>query len=306
MPIRYSYRDIKKMTKGLKWNLGKEVMALFSKDNFEVVVTWPSRCWTRLTPMVSDFGLAKLYKNYSIVSLTAARGTTGYMAPDSSIRICTTKEEMKLARKMMIVGLWCIQTKPSDRPSMNKVVEMLEGDEQDLELPQKPYLYPQDLPAIDDYNHSTSRPRSKSSSQPAMSKYVEMLEGEEQELVLPHKPFLRAQDSPTIDKVLAITYLGAMSYFLEMEKLSKNDAAEKTEEGTYRSLIGHLMSLTTTRPNINYVARALSRFMHYATGSEKPEVVAQSIAEAEFIAANAAVKQALWLRKMLIDLQFMQ
>ena len=35
------------------------------------------------TPKVSDFGLAKLYlANDSIVSLTAARGTLGYMAPE--------------------------------------------------------------------------------------------------------------------------------------------------------------------------------------------------------------------------------
>ncbi|KAL7000649.1 hypothetical protein U1Q18_001802 [Sarracenia purpurea var. burkii] len=35
------------------------------------------------TPKVSDFGLAKLYPtNNSIISLTAARGTMGYMAPE--------------------------------------------------------------------------------------------------------------------------------------------------------------------------------------------------------------------------------
>ncbi|XP_054808557.1 rust resistance kinase Lr10-like isoform X2 [Prosopis cineraria] len=67
-----------------------------------------------------------------------------------------TEEEMELARKMMIVGLWCIQTKPSDRPSMNKVVEMLEGEENDLEMPQKPYLYPQDISTVDVSNHSSS------------------------------------------------------------------------------------------------------------------------------------------------------
>ncbi|KAI9074571.1 hypothetical protein K1719_043412 [Acacia pycnantha] len=67
-----------------------------------------------------------------------------------------TEEEMELARKMMIVGLWCIQTKPEDRPSMNKVVDMLEGEENDLEMPQKPYLYPQDLPNVDVSNHSSS------------------------------------------------------------------------------------------------------------------------------------------------------
>ncbi|XP_030549133.2 rust resistance kinase Lr10-like [Rhodamnia argentea] len=38
---------------------------------------------TNFTPKVSDFGLAKLYPtDHSIVSLTAARGTLGYMAPE--------------------------------------------------------------------------------------------------------------------------------------------------------------------------------------------------------------------------------
>ncbi|KAK2453279.1 rust resistance kinase Lr10 [Trifolium repens] len=45
-------------------------------------------------------------------------------------------------KKMFIVALWCIQLKPIDRPSMNKVVEMLEGDIENIEIPPKPLLYP--------------------------------------------------------------------------------------------------------------------------------------------------------------------
>ncbi|MCI10100.1 gag-pol polyprotein, partial [Trifolium medium] len=37
--------------------------------------------------------------------------------------------------------------------------------------------------------------------------------------------------------------------------------------------------------------------------SKKQEVIAQSTAEAEFIAANATVNQAIWIRKILVDLQ---
>ncbi|XP_050251039.1 LEAF RUST 10 DISEASE-RESISTANCE LOCUS RECEPTOR-LIKE PROTEIN KINASE-like 2.4 isoform X2 [Quercus robur] len=149
-------------------------------------------------PKVSDFGLAKLYPaNNSIVSLTAARGTLGYIAPElfykniggvsykadvysfgmlllemasrrknmnafadhsSQIYFPTwvydqfskgkdieiedaTEEEKKIAKKMIIVALWCIQMKPSDRPSMNKVVEMLEGEvECSQQMPSKPFL----------------------------------------------------------------------------------------------------------------------------------------------------------------------
>ncbi|ESW33173.1 hypothetical protein PHAVU_001G048800 [Phaseolus vulgaris] len=152
-------------------------------------------------PKVSDFGLAKLYPiDNNIVTMTATRGTIGYMAPelfykniggishkadvysfgmllmemaskrknlnphaDHSSQIYfplwiydhiregedvdvenVTEEENKIAKKMIIVALWCIQLKPNDRPSMNKVVKMLEGDIEELEIPPKPILFPED------------------------------------------------------------------------------------------------------------------------------------------------------------------
>ncbi|KAF5462906.1 hypothetical protein F2P56_018873 [Juglans regia] len=148
-----------------------------------------------LKPKVSDFGLAKLYLvEDSIVPLTHARGTFGYMAPEmlykniggvsykadvysfgmllmemvsrrknlnasaehlSQIYFHTwiydqfhneknieiqdaTEDERKICKKMMIVALWCIQMKPTDCPSMNKVVKMLEGDVECLQVPLKP------------------------------------------------------------------------------------------------------------------------------------------------------------------------
>ncbi|GMY24337.1 LEAF RUST 10 DISEASE-RESISTANCE LOCUS RECEPTOR-LIKE PROTEIN KINASE-like 2.4 [Fagus crenata] len=51
-----------------------------------------------------------------------------------------TDVEEETTRKMILVSLWCIQTNPSDRPSMNKVVEMLEGSLHSLQIPPKPYL----------------------------------------------------------------------------------------------------------------------------------------------------------------------
>lgn len=39
---------------------------------------------------------------------------------------------------------------------------------------------------------------------------------------------------------------------------------------------------------------------------KKQEIVAQSTAEAEFVAATTAVNQALWLRKLLCDLNLKQ
>ncbi|XP_054777309.1 rust resistance kinase Lr10-like [Prosopis cineraria] len=144
-------------------------------------------------PKISDFGLAKLDPaDKSIVSLTAARGTMGYMAPEllykniggishkadvysfgmmlmemagrrknydivqnswqtyfakwvhdqfeeTILKNNATEEEKKIAQKLITVAFSCIQLSPSDRPSMSRVVEMLQGDVEASEiLPPEP------------------------------------------------------------------------------------------------------------------------------------------------------------------------
>ncbi|KAK4485332.1 hypothetical protein RD792_007969 [Penstemon davidsonii] len=136
-----------------------------------------------LNPKVADFGLAKLCsKEQSVVTMTAARGTIGYIAPevfsrnfgkvsyksdiysfgmllldlvggrknfqaeaqDSSqvyfpewmynqlnkgedIEIQIENEnESDIVKRLIIVGLWCIQWYPVDRPSTKVVIQMLE------------------------------------------------------------------------------------------------------------------------------------------------------------------------------------
>ncbi|CAL5206533.1 unnamed protein product [Lathyrus oleraceus] len=173
-------------------------------------------------PKVSDFGLAKLYPvNDSIVPLTAARGTLGYMAPelfykniggvsykadvysfgmllmemagkrknsnpnaerssqhyfpfwiydqfkqekDIDIMENVSEEGVTVAKKMFMVALWCIQLKPSERPSMNKVVEMLEGKTESLELPPRPSFYPNESYKHHDEMNSDQTSWSDSSS----------------------------------------------------------------------------------------------------------------------------------------------
>jgi chitinase len=47
--------------------------------------------------------------------------------------ISSSNDNMEvLVRKMIIVGLWCIQSKPADRPSMGEVLEMLDSNCADL------------------------------------------------------------------------------------------------------------------------------------------------------------------------------
>ncbi|GAY64605.1 hypothetical protein CUMW_234810, partial [Citrus unshiu] len=148
-------------------------------------------------PKVSDFGLAKFHpKENDFVSISATRGTIGYLAPelisrnfgtvscksdvygfgmvllemaggrrnsnmnatrsskayfpswvydqlnkggDLELRNVTEIESM-IARKLCMIGLWCIQVKAADRPSMKKVLEMLEGSIDDLQMPPKPFF----------------------------------------------------------------------------------------------------------------------------------------------------------------------
>ena len=144
---------------------------------------------------ISYFGLAKLCsKEQSVVSMTIARGTMGYIAPEVLSRnfgnvsyksdvysfemlllemvsgrknVDTTAENPSevyfpkwiynhlnqgeelhirikenkdgtIAKKLAIVGLWCIQWYSIDCPSMKIQVQMLEGDDS-LTMPPNPF-----------------------------------------------------------------------------------------------------------------------------------------------------------------------
>ncbi|XP_021772675.1 LEAF RUST 10 DISEASE-RESISTANCE LOCUS RECEPTOR-LIKE PROTEIN KINASE-like 2.5 [Chenopodium quinoa] len=149
-------------------------------------------------PKISDFGLAQLCPpKKSMISMSEARGTIGYIAPEVFCRnfggishksdvysygmmlidlVCGRKiptnevqhdnselyfpewiysrfepvheaavdgiednDKNELERKMILVSLWCIQAYPSNRPPMNRVVEMLEGPFEVLQMPPKPH-----------------------------------------------------------------------------------------------------------------------------------------------------------------------
>jgi serine/threonine protein kinase len=145
-------------------------------------------------PKISDFGHAKLCsKDQSVVSMTTARGTMGYIAPEVFSRsfgnvsykadvysfgmllleiiggrknvdveentsqvyfpewiynLMEQKEDLQvfiendrdaiIAKKLAIVGLWCIQWHPGDRPSMKGAIQMLEGGD-NLTMPPNPF-----------------------------------------------------------------------------------------------------------------------------------------------------------------------
>ncbi|XP_068660477.1 PR5-like receptor kinase [Aristolochia californica] len=59
---------------------------------------------------------------------------------DLELEGVVTEEDEKIARKMIIVGLWCTQMDPASRPSMDKVLEMLEGNGEAMQMPPRPPL----------------------------------------------------------------------------------------------------------------------------------------------------------------------
>ncbi|KAH9657443.1 Integrase catalytic domain-containing protein [Citrus sinensis] len=112
----------------------------------------------------------------------------------------------------------------------------------------------------------------------------------------------------------------------QKNKFCKEDGAKKVDERLYRSLIGCLMCLTATRPDIMHAVSLLSSdwagcvddmrstsgyCFSFGSGifsgcSKKQEVVAQSTAEVEYVATAAAVNQAIWIRKLMKDLHIEQ
>ncbi|VAH38234.1 unnamed protein product [Triticum turgidum subsp. durum] len=56
-----------------------------------------------------------------------------------------TPEGKEKVRQLAIVALWCIQWNPRNRPSMTKVINMLLGSLQDLQMPPKPFVPSENL-----------------------------------------------------------------------------------------------------------------------------------------------------------------
>ncbi|XP_031116753.1 LEAF RUST 10 DISEASE-RESISTANCE LOCUS RECEPTOR-LIKE PROTEIN KINASE-like 2.1 [Ipomoea triloba] len=73
---------------------------------------------------------------------------------DFSLEGIIDEEDKEMAMKMMLVSLWCIQMNPADRPSIRKVVEMLEGSIDSLQIPPKPHF----CPATDEFPQQSSTP----------------------------------------------------------------------------------------------------------------------------------------------------
>ncbi|KAK6152868.1 hypothetical protein DH2020_012507 [Rehmannia glutinosa] len=104
---------------------------------------------------ISDFGLAKLCKKkQSLLSVIGMSGTIGYIAPKMFSRnfgVVLHKLDV-YSYGMMVLEMDGANkfTNPSDRPWISKVVEMLEGRLQSIQIPPKPVLFvPNTLPVLE-------------------------------------------------------------------------------------------------------------------------------------------------------------
>ena len=51
------------------------------------------------------------------------------------------EKDFEIAKKLAIVGLWCTQWCPMNRPSMKDVVLMLEGEKNNVTIPPNPFAF---------------------------------------------------------------------------------------------------------------------------------------------------------------------
>ncbi|VAH72176.1 unnamed protein product [Triticum turgidum subsp. durum] len=65
-------------------------------------------------------------------------------------------EMHELERKLCIVGLWCIQMRSLDRPTMSEAIEMLEGGADGLQMPSRPFFCDEGRTHVDDSYHLSS------------------------------------------------------------------------------------------------------------------------------------------------------
>ncbi|KAM3197028.1 hypothetical protein ACQJBY_072604 [Aegilops geniculata] len=61
-----------------------------------------------------------------------------HFAEDEALQVCdVTSETAKIARKVSIIGMWCIQVLPMYRPTITRVLEMFERRLDELDMPPK-------------------------------------------------------------------------------------------------------------------------------------------------------------------------
>ncbi|CAM0878583.1 unnamed protein product [Alopecurus aequalis] len=125
-------------------------------------------------PKVADFGLAKLFgmlllemasgrRNANPNTATSSQSYYPSWAYDQLTQLGEADEIVPVAanmheleKKLCVVGLWCIQMRARDRPSMSEVMEMLEAGADGLQMPSRPFFCDEGHVHVEDSYRLTS------------------------------------------------------------------------------------------------------------------------------------------------------
>nr|GEV97206.1 putative ribonuclease H-like domain-containing protein [Tanacetum cinerariifolium] len=102
-------------------------------------------------------------------------------------------------------------------------------------------------------------------------------------------------------KKFSFTDVKTASTPMETQKpLLKDEDGEEVDVHLYRSMIGSLMYLTSSKPDIMFAVCACARYQ-VNLKCKKQTVVANSITKAEYVAASSCCGQVLWIQNQLLD-----
>ncbi|RYR11861.1 hypothetical protein Ahy_B04g069377 [Arachis hypogaea] len=118
------------------FNLSTKITGIDSLMKNRLLLEWPKPNCT----VCEASGKQCMLKNNgsNAASVECYGSITGPMLTKKILFYIADEHDIKIARKIAIVGLWCIKWDPSNRPSAKTLVKMLESDGDKLTVPSNP------------------------------------------------------------------------------------------------------------------------------------------------------------------------
>nr|TKS04640.1 hypothetical protein D5086_0000141090 [Populus alba] len=174
MPIRYSYSEIKKITARFRHKLGEGGFGLVYKGKLRsgrfAAVKVLGKSKANGEDFINEVATIGRIHHVNVVQLIgftvegSKRALIYEFMPNGSLEKYIFSKQGRRKNLNALANhssqiyfpSWVYdQLKPSDRPSMHKVVEMLEADVESLQMPPRPFLTLQHIPEDDDKDNPT-------------------------------------------------------------------------------------------------------------------------------------------------------